>query len=190
MATATPTPPTLISPLPPGVEGRFTSSYGPRTNPVTKQYQSLHNGQDIAVPSGTPLHAVAAGTITTSTFTDVSGNYIKIDHGGGWSTAYLHLSDRRAAVGQQVKQGEVIGLSGSTGRSTGPHLHFIVYYNGQAVDPKPLVQWDQRAPGGALPTISTLSGGWKGIGLAALLAGLVVAGAVAWKRRAGQAVSA
>lgn len=183
MPTDTPTPPLLISPLPAGVAVRFTSGYGPRTNPVTGQYQSLHNGQDIGVSSNTPIQASAAGKVITSAYTDTSGNYVKVDHGGGWATAYLHLNERRAQVGDTVAAGQTIGLSGSTGRSTGPHLHFIVYYNGSPVDPRPIVRWDQQVSGPA--TLPALAGGgvsrW-GV-LAAAVSGLLLIGAALWRRQ-------
>lgn len=173
--------PTLLSPLPAGVETRFTSGFGPRTNPVTKQYQSLHNGQDIGVAANTPILAVAPGRVTTSSFTDTSGNYVKVDHGGGWSTAYLHLNERRAQVGDLVKAGQTIGLSGSTGRSTGPHLHFIVYNDGNPVDPRPLVRWDVQVSG-PIDRSGAPSSGGMGL-LIPILSSALILGALYWRRR-------
>jgi len=133
---------TFINPLGPA-SYRMSSPFGPRINPVTHQAQ-IHNGQDLAVPSGTPVFAAASGVVTTSQLDprNINGEWIKLDHGDGWGTAYLHLSQRMVQVGQQVQAGQQIGLSGSTGRSTGPHLHFIVYQNGKETDPAKLVSWE------------------------------------------------
>lgn len=158
-----------------GAAYRFTSGFGPRTNPVTGEYQSLHNGLDLAVPTGTPILSVAAGTVVTSGYTDVNGNWIKVDHGNGYMTAYLHLSERRVQAGQKVSQGEVLGLSGSTGRSTGPHLHFILYQNGTPVDPKGLVNWALTAASSS-PAVR-----W---GVVAALAVIVPLVAFSWRSRA------
>lgn len=146
---------TLISPIPvANVLSRLTSGYGPRINPVTKEYQSLHNGLDLAFPEGTPIVAVADGIVVSEwtastgggdgrgTPHAVTGNALKIDHGDGLATGYLHLSRKDVHLGDRVKQGQQIGLLGTTGRSTGPHLHFIVYQNGKEVDPKPLIAWE------------------------------------------------
>jgi murein DD-endopeptidase MepM/ murein hydrolase activator NlpD len=133
-------PPPFQNPVPAG-RWVFTSPFGPRINPVTHEYQSLHNGLDIAVPSGTTIVAAAPGTVVTSGYTDINGNWVKVDHGGGWSTAYLHLTKSMVSAGQRLMAGQVIGLSGATGRATGPHLHFIIYKDNAPVDPKPLVSW-------------------------------------------------
>jgi murein DD-endopeptidase MepM/ murein hydrolase activator NlpD len=129
----------LASPLPLG-SFRVSSPYGFRINPVTGA-QQLHNGIDLAAPTGTPVYAVAPGTVRVSSYGDVNGNWIQVDHGGGVATAYLHLQARYATPGQVVAAGQQIGTVGSTGRSTGPHLHFMVYLNGSAVDPGPRISW-------------------------------------------------
>lgn len=117
------------------VDGRVTSLFGPRINPVTKEFQSLHNGIDIAAPEGTPVKATADG-IAYPTFNDpTSGNYVYIKHNGN-SSSYAHLSGINIQKGQSVLQGDVIGWVGTTGRSTGPHLHFRVNNaQGVAIDP-------------------------------------------------------
>ncbi len=121
------------------VEGRLTSLFGPRINPVTKEFQSLHNGIDIAAPEGTPVKATADG-IAYPTFSDpTSGNFVYIKHNGN-SSSYSHLSAINIQKGQRVLQGDVIGWVGTTGRSTGPHLHFRVNNaQGVAIDPLPLL---------------------------------------------------
>jgi murein DD-endopeptidase MepM/ murein hydrolase activator NlpD len=95
----------------------------------------MHEGIDIAVPSGTPVRASASGTVIHAGWLGGYGNLVVIDHGDGLATAYGHNSALLVAVGQNVSQGETISLSGSTGNSTGPHVHFEVRVNGVPVDP-------------------------------------------------------
>jgi murein DD-endopeptidase MepM/ murein hydrolase activator NlpD len=95
----------------------------------------MHEGIDIAVPSGTPVVASAGGTIVVAGWMGGYGNLVVVDHGGGIATAYGHNTSVAVGVGQSVGQGQVIAYSGSTGHSTGPHVHFEVRVNGAAVDP-------------------------------------------------------
>jgi murein DD-endopeptidase MepM/ murein hydrolase activator NlpD len=95
----------------------------------------MHEGIDIAVPSGTPVVASASGTVITAGWLGGYGNLVVIDHGNGLATAYGHNSSLAVGGGQQVAQGQVIAYSGSTGHSTGPHVHFEVRVNGTPVDP-------------------------------------------------------
>jgi murein DD-endopeptidase MepM/ murein hydrolase activator NlpD len=110
---------------------------GPITSPFCEQraWESCHPGIDIGVPSGTPIHAAAAGTVAIAGPESGYGNYTCIDHGGGLSTCYAHQESISVSVGQQVSQGQVIGISDCTGLCFGPHLHFEVRVNGQPVDP-------------------------------------------------------
>jgi hypothetical protein len=108
--------------------GRISSGYGQRSG-------RLHAGVDIAVPTGTPIVAAKAGTVTFAGWANGYGNAVYIDHGAGQVTRYAHASKLLVRTGQRVGQGERIALSGSTGNSTGPHLHFEVRVNGSAVDP-------------------------------------------------------
>jgi murein DD-endopeptidase MepM/ murein hydrolase activator NlpD len=108
---------------------------GPVTSPFGWRWGRMHEGIDIAVPSGTPVHASAAGTVIYASWMSGYGNFVIVDHGGGIATAYGHNTSIAVAVGQHVNQGSVIAYSGSTGNSTGPHVHFEVRVNGQAVDP-------------------------------------------------------
>ncbi|HEY6054763.1 MAG TPA: M23 family metallopeptidase, partial [Gaiellaceae bacterium] len=108
---------------------------GPVTSPFGWRWGRMHEGIDIAVPSGTPVHAAAGGTVIYAGWESGYGNFVVLDHGGGIATAYGHNTSVAVAVGQQVSQGQVIAYSGSTGHSTGPHVHFEVRVNGNAVDP-------------------------------------------------------
>jgi murein DD-endopeptidase MepM/ murein hydrolase activator NlpD len=110
------------------VSGPVTSSFGWR-------WGRMHEGIDIGVAYGTAIHAAAAGTVIYCGWESGYGNFVVLDHGGGVATAYGHQSAIAVTCGQQVSQGEVIGYVGSTGHSTGPHLHFEVRVNGDPVDP-------------------------------------------------------
>lgn len=116
------------------INGRLTSGFGYRIHP-TLHYRKFHNGIDLAAPSGTPIRASAAGRVVYAGWRGALGNAIMIDHGSGWSTVYGHCSSFSCSAGQIVGRGDVIGRVGSTGRSTGPHVHWTVYRNGQAVNP-------------------------------------------------------
>lgn len=114
----------------------ITSEYGMRFHPVIKVYR-LHSGLDIGAPMGSYAIAANDGIVTKSTYSYSYGNMIMIDHGGGISTLYAHGSERIAQVGDVVKRGDAIMKVGSTGWSTGPHLHFEIIINGQTIDPYP-----------------------------------------------------
>ncbi len=113
---------------------RWSSPYGWRADPFTG-VQSFHTGTDLACPTGTPILAAMSGKISDVGNNRVYGNYIIINHGNGYQTLYAHMSKTIAKKGQWVSQGTKIGLVGSTGYSTGPHLHFMVYKNGNRIDP-------------------------------------------------------
>ncbi len=117
------------------VRGVITSPFGYRMHPIRGRY-IFHSGIDIGVASGTPIKCSANGTVIMSTWYGGYGNCIIVDHGGGWSTLYGHCSALYVSKGKTVMQGTVIGAVGSTGMSTGPHLHFEVRYNGSPVDPR------------------------------------------------------
>jgi murein DD-endopeptidase MepM/ murein hydrolase activator NlpD len=108
---------------------------GPITSPFGWRWGRMHQGVDIGVPSGTPIHAAAAGTVIYCGWEEGYGNFVVIDHGGNLATAYGHQSSIAVACGQQVAQGQVIGYSGCTGHCFGPHVHFEVRINGDPVDP-------------------------------------------------------
>lgn len=124
---------TFINPLK-NVKYRLTSRCGWRADPFTgvRQY---HPGIDMAISQGTPIYAALSGKIVVSGWSNLYGNYVIIDHQNGYQTLYGHMQKRLCNAGQEVTSGTKIGLVGSTGYSTGPHLHFTVYKNGKVVDP-------------------------------------------------------
>jgi murein DD-endopeptidase MepM/ murein hydrolase activator NlpD len=127
-ATAPPAATTGTGRLSWPVSGPVTSGFGMR-------WGHMHEGIDIGVGQGTPVHAAAAGTVIYAGWMEGYGNLVVIDHGNGLSTAYAHNSSLASSVGQRVAGGQVVAYSGSTGHSTGPHVHFEVRVNGTAVDP-------------------------------------------------------
>ncbi|HEX8492121.1 MAG TPA: M23 family metallopeptidase [Pyrinomonadaceae bacterium] len=117
------------------VAGTLRSGVGMRSNPFGGSSVEFHKGQDISAPTGTPVYATADGVVDVARWVKGYGNGIYIDHGNGISTRYGHLSRIDVVAGQTVKRGEQLGLVGSTGRSTGPHLHYEVRINGQPANP-------------------------------------------------------
>lgn len=113
---------------------RITSSFGSRSSP-TEGASTDHKGIDIGAATGSNILAAASGEVTIATYSYSAGNYIMINHGGGVYTVYMHCSQLLASVGDQVSQGQVIAKVGSTGYSTGPHLHFGIRVNGSYVNP-------------------------------------------------------
>ncbi len=116
------------------LEGNISSSYGRRDNPFSGQ-RAFHSGVDISAPLGMPIRATADGVISYSGWTKSSGNVVLIEHGCGFSTAYAHNRDNVVKVGQRVKRGEIVAHSGSTGKSTGPHVHYEVWERGRRINP-------------------------------------------------------
>ena len=126
----------FCSPIGSGWESRVTSEFGKRIDPITGKRKG-HTGMDLAVPTGTPIRTALGGTVTVSKYNAGGyGYYVCIDHGNGLVTLYGHCSQLLARVGQTVQAGDIIALSGSTGRSTGPHLHFEVRVNGEQTNPR------------------------------------------------------
>ena len=116
------------------VSGQVTSGFGIRKHPVFNDMR-MHSGIDIGASHGTNVVAADSGTVITSAYNSSYGNYVVISHGSGVTTLYAHLSSRSVSVNASVTKGQVIGLVGSTGISTGPHLHFEVSVNGSRVNP-------------------------------------------------------
>ncbi len=121
------------------VKYRLTSKFGPRADPITG-YASNHTGIDMACAKGTPIRAAMSGTVIFTGYSSVYGNYVIIKHHDGYQTLYAHMSQIKTTKGARVSQETVIGLVGSTGYSTGPHLHFSVYKNGKLMDPLSLIK--------------------------------------------------
>lgn len=114
--------------------GRITSAFGGRSSP-TEGASSNHQGIDIGAPTGSSILAAASGSVVIATYSASAGNYVMINHGGGVYTVYMHMNSIGVSVGQSVSQGQQIGTVGSTGYSTGPHLHFGIRSNGTYVNP-------------------------------------------------------
>lgn len=116
------------------VNGRMTSPFGMRRHPILG-YVRMHSGMDFGAPWGAPIHAVSSGTVAFAGRHGGHGNYVRLEHGGGIGTGYAHMSRIAVAPGTMVQAGQVIGYVGSSGLSTGPHLHYELYKNGQTVNP-------------------------------------------------------
>ncbi|WP_420639402.1 peptidoglycan DD-metalloendopeptidase family protein [Candidatus Poriferisocius sp.] len=123
-------PPEFFQPVP----GTIGSGFGNRVHPIFGTVR-FHAGADFGGNTGDPIRAAASGTVTQAQWREGYGNTVVVDHGDDWTTLYAHLSGFNASVGQQVEIGDVIGYVGSTGWSTGPHLHFEVRYRGSPRDP-------------------------------------------------------
>ena len=118
------------------VNGGIAASFGWRTNP----WPEFHKGLDLEANYGTPVHATAAGTVASAGWDGGFGIKVDVDHGNGYHTWYAHLSRANVNPGQHVTKGELIALSGSSGSSTGPHLHYQLMYGGQPIDPEPFLR--------------------------------------------------
>ena len=114
--------------------GFLNSSFGYRNDPIDN-IMRFHQGQDITVNSGTPIYAPANGTVKRAYYAGGFGKHIKLDHGDGYTTLFAHLSKINVKHGQKVKRGDIIGLTGNTGRSTAPHLHYEIHHYGEPKNP-------------------------------------------------------
>jgi murein DD-endopeptidase MepM/ murein hydrolase activator NlpD len=125
------------------VNGNMTSGFGYRRHPILG-YRKMHSGIDFGAPYGAPIYAATDGIIAHAGRKGGYGNFVQINHGGGIATGYGHMSRIVTSAGQRVRQGQIIGYVGSTGLSTGPHLHYELYRNGAAINPLS-VTFTQRA---------------------------------------------
>lgn len=123
-----------LSPIDVSAYKKITSGFGMRMHPVLKK-EMMHNGMDFSAETGTPIMSTANGTVRSAEYANAYGNRVIIDHGSGFSTSYNQMEKYIVEGGQKVKKGEVIGYVGSTGLSTGPHLHYEVMKDGKYVDP-------------------------------------------------------
>lgn len=113
---------------------RISSPFGTRVHPITHK-KHTHKGVDMAAPKMTPVYAAADGTVTFAKYNGGYGNFVKVNHGNGYKTAYAHLHKIAVKNGKKIRKGELIGYVGTTGRSTGNHLHYEVYYKESLIDP-------------------------------------------------------
>lgn len=121
------------------VDGRLLSYYGRRDDPFTYG-RAFHSGVDISAPMGTPVKATADGVVIFAEYSGAYGRTVVVDHGRGVHTYYAHLSQFRVIAGQEVRAGEIVGLSGASGRVTSPHLHYEVRLGGSPVNPYPYLK--------------------------------------------------
>ena len=169
------------------VAGHVTSNFGMRFHPILG-YSRMHAGVDLGAPYGSPIYAVADGTVSWAGPHGGHGNFVRIEHGGGFGSGYAHMSRYAVAPGMRVRAGQVIGYVGSSGLSTGPHLHYEVYQNGRPVDPMAvhftirtglepreaaafkarLAQLLLVRPGAAFSSVAAGRAAWSGKGLAPL----------------------
>ena len=132
-------------------DARLSSDYGMRTHPVLGGRRN-HSGVDLAAPTGTPIYATADGYVSKAEWFSSYGKFVAIEHGANLQTRFAHMSQIVAREGQRVKKGELIGYVGSTGRSTGPHLHYEVRIDGKAVNPVPYMVESEAQRAFALAT--------------------------------------
>ncbi len=128
-------------------EVEFTSGFGVRNDPFLGR-PAMHTGLDFRAASGDPVRVTANGKVVSAGWSGGYGRMVEVDHGNGLSTRYGHLSEINVKIGEQVKIGQVIGLVGSTGRSTGPHLHYETRIDGEAVDPQKFLRAGVRLSAG------------------------------------------
>lgn len=122
------------------VAGWISDPFGPRPDAPVAGVNPFHDGTDIAAGCGTPVHAAGSGTVVWAGWLGTYGNFVLIDHGGGVQTGYAHNSQIDVSVGQRVGSGQTISLVGTTGASTGCHLHFEVRVGGSGIDPVPFMR--------------------------------------------------
>ena len=112
----------------------LSSPFGMRLHPIYGDYR-MHNGVDLSCATGTPIYATRSGTVTIASYNSSAGYYVNVNHGDGFSSIYMHMTHYVVSYGQKVSQGQLLGYMGSTGASTGPHLHFGISFNGTYVNP-------------------------------------------------------
>jgi len=117
-------------------KAEVSSEFGLRSNPFGGRGYEMHEGIDFKGPVGKPILATADGVVVKAEYSGGYGKHVQIDHGYNYETLYAHLSDIEVRIGDRVKRGDVLGALGNTGRSSGPHLHYSIYRNGQAVNPR------------------------------------------------------
>lgn len=124
-------------------DGEISSEFGERVHPISAEV-SFHNGIDIALDEGDEVRACFGGEVTKSEYNEFSGNHIIIQHMDGYTSSYAHMSKLLVPEGKVVNKGDIIGLAGSTGNATGPHLHFEIRQNGTALDPERMIKQSEN----------------------------------------------
>ncbi len=124
----------VLKPIADKYLSRLASGFGSRFHPILK-VNKVHNGLDFAAKTGTPIYATGDGTVKNASFNSGYGNMVQLEHGNGYQTLYAHMSRAKVRTGQRVKRGDVLGYVGSTGLSTGAHLHYEIHKDGKPVDP-------------------------------------------------------
>ena len=124
----------VLVPLPES-KARITSPFGPRHHPILNR-QRMHNGVDFGSGMNAQVYSAADGRVKLAQYSNSFGNWIIVEHSNGYTSVYAHLNSFKVKKGDVVKKGELIGLTGSTGRSTGPHLHYEVRLNGTPINPE------------------------------------------------------
>jgi murein DD-endopeptidase MepM/ murein hydrolase activator NlpD len=124
-------------------KGSITSRFGVRTDPFRRR-PAMHTGIDFRAPTGQPARATAGGKVVSAGYEGGYGNLVEIDHGGGITTRFAHLSKIGVKKGQAIAKGDVVGNTGNTGRSTGPHLHYEIRVNGRAIDPMTFIRAGEK----------------------------------------------
>ncbi|HNP19457.1 MAG TPA: M23/M56 family metallopeptidase [Fulvivirga sp.] len=117
---------------------KVTSGFGMKMHPILK-VEKMHTGVDLTAKSGTPIFATADGWVTLTKYDEAKGNFVQIKHSEVYTTQYSHMASFKVLQGEMVKKGQVIGYVGSTGQSTGPHLHYEIHENGEAIDPESIL---------------------------------------------------
>lgn len=134
-----------IMPLGRPIKGQISSGFGNREDPLNEQ-KAFHEGVDIRGNKGEKVHATADGVVAKAFNNGGYGNYVEIDHGNGYHTVFAHLQSFLVKPGERVKQGQIIGQVGNTGRSTGPHLHYEILLNGKPINPSTFLKVAELAP--------------------------------------------
>ncbi|PSN11393.1 metalloendopeptidase [filamentous cyanobacterium CCT1] len=123
---------------------KVSSEFGLRPNPFGARSYEMHEGIDFSGPVGKPILATAEGVVVRADYNGGYGNHVRIDHGYNYETLYAHMSEIEVKIGDRVQRGDVVGYLGSTGRSSGPHLHYSIYRNGQAVNPRYYLKLEEK----------------------------------------------
>jgi murein DD-endopeptidase MepM/ murein hydrolase activator NlpD len=144
----------LMIPSSAPLEGPVGSGFGFRSDPFTGQ-PALHTGLDFPAEVGVPIHAAAGGLVVLRDWHPAYGQVLEIDHGNGLTTRYAHTSSFEVAAGALVKRGQVVARVGTSGRSTGPHLHFEVLVDGVPQDPARFLAGPVARPGSVAPTVAS-----------------------------------